>query len=177
MYRRRRPVGACILRLLRSFDDPAARGAPRGLPRGAGRDRRSRTRFGCARGGDPPRVRGRTRLARPDGPRGDRHLRTRYASAGELDDLLPIAQNLARAAAEAVAAADVVLAKGGITSHTTALVGLGARSARVSGPITDGVALWELEAARGPTPYVVFPGNVGTDSTLRDVVDLILGRV
>ena len=63
-----------------------------------------------------------------------------------------------------------VLAKGGITAAVTAHLGLGARSALVRGPLVDGVALWEA----GGMPYVVFPGNVGSDGTLLEVVRMIL---
>jgi uncharacterized protein YgbK (DUF1537 family) len=80
-----------------------------------------------------------------------------------------LAANLARAAGRVEA--DVVLAKGGITSHVTAHVGLGARRATVLGPVVDGVALWRLDSGQH---YLVFPGNVGTDSTLLEVVDLII---
>jgi uncharacterized protein YgbK (DUF1537 family) len=65
---------------------------------------------------------------------------------------------------------DVVLAKGGVTSAVTAKVGLRAASADVLGPLVDGVALWRV----GNTPYVVFPGNVGDERALLDVVDAIL---
>jgi uncharacterized protein YgbK (DUF1537 family) len=62
-----------------------------------------------------------------------------------------------------------VLAKGGITSAVTARVGLGARTAICRGPLVDGVALWDV----GGVPFVVFPGNVGADETLLEVVELI----
>lgn len=81
-----------------------------------------------------------------------------------------IAAALARAAG--AVGAPVVLAKGGITSAVTARVGLGARRATCRGPLVDGVALWELEDG---TPYVVFPGNVGGDGTLLEVVELLRG--
>ena len=87
-----------------------------------------------------------------------------------------VAANLARVAARVEPAPAVVLAKGGITSHVTAHVGLGARRGTVLGPVADGVALWRLEAGDGrDVSYVVFPGNVGTDRTLVEVVDLIAG--
>jgi uncharacterized protein YgbK (DUF1537 family) len=66
----------------------------------------------------------------------------------------------------------VVIAKGGVTSAVTARVGLGARTALCRGPLVDGVAVWDV----GGVPYVVFPGNVGTDRTLLDVVEMILER-
>jgi uncharacterized protein YgbK (DUF1537 family) len=79
-----------------------------------------------------------------------------------------IAHNLALVARDVDAG--VVIAKGGVTSAVTARVGLGARTAMCRGPLVDGVALWDV----GRVPYVVFPGNVGSDDTLREVVEMIL---
>ncbi len=70
---------------------------------------------------------------------------------------------------------DVVVAKGGITSAITVRAGLGTTRAWVVGPIVDGVALWRVRSAEGAeVPFVVFPGNVGGDETLADVVSMIL---
>ena len=69
--------------------------------------------------------------------------------------------------------AGVVVAKGGITSAVTAREGLGARAARVVGPIASGVVLWRLPDG---TDYVVFPGNVGGADLLADVVAAIAPR-
>jgi uncharacterized protein YgbK (DUF1537 family) len=66
------------------------------------------------------------------------------------------------------------VAKGGITSAVTARAGLGARVARVIGPILPGVALWQLPEG---TDYVVVPGNVGGPGLLADVVAAIGPRV
>jgi uncharacterized protein YgbK (DUF1537 family) len=85
-----------------------------------------------------------------------------------------IALNLARTAG-AVEGAGLVVAKGGITAHVTARDGLRAHGGLVLGPLVDGVALWRLSTGEGRLlPYVVFPGNVGGDGTLREVVDLLL---
>ena len=59
-----------------------------------------------------------------------------------------IATALAQRAPRLVAAG-VVIAKGGITSAVTAREGLGARSARVVGPVVPGVSLWQLAAGPG----------------------------
>jgi uncharacterized protein YgbK (DUF1537 family) len=67
--------------------------------------------------------------------------------------------------------ASVVVAKGGITSAVTARDGLGARSARVIGPILPGVVLWRLPEG---TDYLVVPGNVGGPDLLVEVVAAIL---
>ena len=64
-----------------------------------------------------------------------------------------------------------LIAKGGITSSDVATEGLGVRRAVVLGQIAAGVPVWRLGAeSRFPDmAYIVFPGNVGTDSTLAEV--------
>jgi uncharacterized protein YgbK (DUF1537 family) len=65
-----------------------------------------------------------------------------------------------------------VIAKGGITSVEIARAGLGVREAYVAGQIAKSVPLWELgpETKWPGIHYVVFPGNVGNDDTLTEVV-------
>lgn len=67
--------------------------------------------------------------------------------------------------------AEVVIAKGGITSAEVARTGLGVRSATVLGQVLPGISVWSIE----PTPgreqlYVVVPGNVGGPETLQEVL-------
>lgn len=72
-----------------------------------------------------------------------------------------------------------VLAKGGITSSDVASKGLGIRHCVAVGPMLPGiVSLWMAHdgPARG-IPYVVFPGNVGDDRSLTDVVQKLHGPV
>lgn len=68
-----------------------------------------------------------------------------------------------------------VIAKGGITSSDVAAHGLSIRHALVRGPMLPGiVSLWQ--PSDGPArsiPFVVFAGNVGTDASLADVVDIL----
>lgn len=110
-----------------------------------------------------------TRFAVVATPRG------RAQAAYSLDAGERIARALAWIAGRAAPAASAVLAKGGITSAVTARDGLGAFRARVLGPVVPGVSLWSLERRMGPAlPYLVFPGNVGDDGTLAEVVDLVL---
>jgi uncharacterized protein YgbK (DUF1537 family) len=65
-----------------------------------------------------------------------------------------------------------VLAKGGITSSELATRALGVRAARVLGQVQPGVPVWRL----GPgsrwqdTPFIVYPGNVGEEQSLADLV-------
>ena len=65
-----------------------------------------------------------------------------------------------------------VLAKGGITSHDVAAKALGVQRALVAGQIIPGVPVWRLgEGARFPgMGYIVFPGNVGSEASMTDVV-------
>lgn len=66
-----------------------------------------------------------------------------------------------------------VIAKGGITSSDVASRGLSIRRAIVRGSLFPGiVSVWE--PAEGPAagiPYIVFAGNVGSDSTLTEAVE------
>jgi uncharacterized protein YgbK (DUF1537 family) len=66
-----------------------------------------------------------------------------------------------------------VIAKGGITSSDVATEGLAIRRARVLGPMLDGiVSLWEpVGGPASGVPYIVFAGNVGGETSLREVVD------
>jgi uncharacterized protein YgbK (DUF1537 family) len=104
------------------------------------------------------------RLAVVATPR-ERHPETRSFAAGER-----IAASLARVLHALQRTPSVVVGKGGITSAVTARVGLRARSARCLGPLVDGVALWRIDG----TSLVVFPGNVGSDGTLLEVVQKLL---
>ncbi|KAH6880412.1 hypothetical protein B0T10DRAFT_540338 [Thelonectria olida] len=67
-----------------------------------------------------------------------------------------------------------IIAKGGITSSDTATKGLKMTRARILGQAAPGVPFWrcdeETSRHRG-VPYVVFPGNVGSEDTLADVVE------
>lgn len=70
-----------------------------------------------------------------------------------------------------------VIAKGGITSHEVAHKGLGIRRARVGGQFFPGQTSQfmpiEADAQAQGCPFVVFPGNVGTESAVADVVDVL----
>lgn len=70
-----------------------------------------------------------------------------------------------------------VVAKGGITSSDVGVKALGVRRATVMGQIRPGVPVWQTGAeSRFPlTPYVIFPGNTGDASTLREAVEILIG--
>lgn len=69
-----------------------------------------------------------------------------------------------------------VVAKGGITSSDVATKALQIKRARVLGQIKPGIPVWQTgEDSKFPQlPYVVFPGNVGEENTLKEVVEILL---
>lgn len=70
-----------------------------------------------------------------------------------------------------------IVAKGGITSSDIGTRALGVKKARVLGQIRPGVPVWRTDpGSRFPgVPYVIFPGNVGDEDTLRQAVEILQG--
>ena len=68
-----------------------------------------------------------------------------------------------------------ILAKGGITSSDVATKGLNVRRANVMGQVLKGVPVWQLgnEAKFPDIPYIVFPGNVGDETALHELISLL----
>ena len=66
-----------------------------------------------------------------------------------------------------------IIAKGGITSSDVGTRGLGVKKALALGQAAPGVPVWLTgKESRFPgMPYIIFPGNVGTDQTLRQIAD------
>lgn len=71
-----------------------------------------------------------------------------------------------------------VIAKGGITSSDVGTKALAVRKAYVLGQIQPGVPVWRTGSeSRFPgTPYVIFPGNVGDDETLKAAAEVLMRR-
>lgn len=69
-----------------------------------------------------------------------------------------------------------VVAKGGITSNDVGTKALAVKRADVMGQIAPGIPVWKTgEESRFPEiPYVIFPGNVGEVTTLKEVVASLL---
>ncbi|MDZ5472311.1 four-carbon acid sugar kinase family protein [Bacillus sp. 31A1R] len=65
-----------------------------------------------------------------------------------------------------------LIAKGGITSSDVGTKGLCVKRATVAGQIAPGIPVWKTgeESTFPYIPYVIFPGNVGAVTTLKDVV-------
>ena len=70
-----------------------------------------------------------------------------------------------------------VVAKGGITSSDVGVKALRVKCAKVLGQIRPGIPVWQTgaESLFPGTPYIIFPGNVGEVSTLREAVEILLG--
>jgi len=68
-----------------------------------------------------------------------------------------------------------LVAKGGITSSDIGVKGLNVKRAMVMGQIQPGIPVWELgsESRFRGLPYIIFPGNVGLDDTLKKVVEIL----
>lgn len=69
-----------------------------------------------------------------------------------------------------------VIAKGGITSSDVGVKALQVKKARVLGQIRPGIPVWQTgtESKFPGIPYVIFPGNVGDETTLKEAVEILL---
>jgi uncharacterized protein YgbK (DUF1537 family) len=68
---------------------------------------------------------------------------------------------------------------GGVTARDIAAKALGVQRAIVKGQIVPGVPVWRLgEGSRFPgMSYIVFPGNVGGETAMTDVVQALRAGV
>jgi len=71
-----------------------------------------------------------------------------------------------------------IIAKGGITSSDVGTKALLVKCAKVLGQIKPGIPVWQTgnESRFPSTPYVIFPGNTGDESTLREIVEILSGK-
>lgn len=69
-----------------------------------------------------------------------------------------------------------IIAKGGITSSDIGVKALKVKKAKVLGQIRPGIPVWQTgKESRFPgIPYVIFPGNVGSDETLKEAVEILV---
>ena len=66
-----------------------------------------------------------------------------------------------------------LVAKGGITSHDILTHGLEVSMARVMGQVINSVPCIMAEKDGSPLPYIIFPGNVGTPASLKEIYDIL----
>jgi uncharacterized protein YgbK (DUF1537 family) len=98
-----------------------------------------------------------------------------------LDDesTLHVGKQVSAALVEVVQGVEVapkyIIAKGGITSSEVATKGLNIRAARVLGQVFPGVPVWQTgpESRWSGLSYVVFPGNVGEEDTVAEIVRML----
>jgi uncharacterized protein YgbK (DUF1537 family) len=97
---------------------------------------------------------------------GDRELAGTVRIA---DALTAVAAGLARRPA-------FIIAKGGITSSDIGVKALKVHRAVVMGQVKPGVPVWLTgpESRFPGLPYIIFPGNVGDDATLREIVEMLV---
>ena len=71
-----------------------------------------------------------------------------------------------------------IVAKGGITSSDVGTKALRVRKALVKGQIRPGIPVWQTGAeSRFPgLPYVIFPGNVGSEDDLKIIAEILTGN-
>ena len=69
-----------------------------------------------------------------------------------------------------------IIAKGGITSSDVGTKALRVKRATVMGQIKPGIPVWMTrEESKFPhMPYIIFPGNVGENSTLKEAVEILM---
>jgi uncharacterized protein YgbK (DUF1537 family) len=65
-----------------------------------------------------------------------------------------------------------------MTSSDVGSKALAVKKANVLGQIRPGIPVWQTgEDSKFPrTPYVIFPGNVGEATTLREAVEVLTGK-
>ena len=69
-----------------------------------------------------------------------------------------------------------IIAKGGITSSDVGVKALRVKKALVAGQAAAGIPVWKtgLESKFPGLAYVIFPGNVGTETTLKEIVEELI---
>lgn len=104
------------------------------------------------------------------------------AGTGDKEDELRLSVKISDAVQSLVGRLKVtpafVIAKGGITSSDVGTKALGVKRALVLGQIRPGIPVWQTgsESRFPSTPYVIFPGNVGEDSTLKEAAEILMKK-
>ena len=102
------------------------------------------------------------------------------ADTGDKEDELRLSVKISDAVQSLVGRLKVtpafVIAKGGITSSDVGTKALGVKRALVLGQIRPGIPVWQTgsESRFPATPYVIFPGNVGEDATLKEAAEILM---
>lgn len=104
------------------------------------------------------------------------------ADTGDKEDDLRLAVRISDAVQSLVGRLSIVpsfvIAKGGITSSDVGTKALAVQRANALGQIKPGIPVWQTgdESKFPQTPYVIFPGNVGEDSTLKEAAEILIRK-
>lgn len=104
------------------------------------------------------------------------------ADTGDKEDELRLSVKISDAVQSLVGRLSItpsfVIAKGGITSSDVGTKALTVKKANVLGQIRPGIPVWQTgpESKFPMTPYVIFPGNVGEDTTLKEAVEILMQK-
>src|SRR5699024_7463083 len=104
------------------------------------------------------------------------------ADTGDKEDDLRLAVRISDAVQSLVGRLSIVpsfvIAKGGITSSDVGTKALAVQRANVLGQIKPGIPVWQTgdESKVPQTPYVIFPGNVGEDSRLKEAAEILIRK-
>lgn len=99
---------------------------------------------------------------------------------GNREDDLKISVKISEALTSMIATLDIrpsfIVAKGGITSSDVGIKGLGVKKAYVLGQVLPGIPVWKMgpESRFPGMSYIIFPGNVGSDTALYDIVECLI---
>lgn len=104
------------------------------------------------------------------------------ADTGNKEDELRLSVKISDAVQSLVGRLNItpafVIAKGGITSSDVGTKALAVQKANVLGQIKPGIPVWQTgDESKFPlTPYVIFPGNVGEITTLKEAVEVLMQK-
>lgn len=104
------------------------------------------------------------------------------ADTGDKEDELRLSVKISDAVQSLVGRLSVtpsfVIAKGGITSSDVGTKALAVKKANVLGQIKPGIPVWQTgDESKFPlTPYVIFPGNVGEITTLKEAAEVLMQK-
>lgn len=94
-------------------------------------------------------------------------------SEANLDISLKVSEAIVKIVKALTITPGFIIAKGGITSSDVGTKGLAVKSARVAGQIKPGIPVWITgqESKFPGLPYIIFPGNVGSTLTLKEMIE------
>ncbi len=107
-----------------------------------------------------------------------RNIVTSSGTEGNIEIGSRISSALVSIVKQISSAPKFLVAKGGTTSSDIATKALQIQRANIAGQLIQGVPVWESgpEAKFPGMPYIIFPGNVGTDDSLTIVYHLLSKR-